>query len=111
MIKRYSLPEMERLWTSEYRYECWLEVELAAAKALFELGVIPESDYNTIMEKADFNAERIEEIESITRHDVIAFLTNLAEYVGEPSRWIHYGMTSSDVLDTATALQLKQSAN
>jgi adenylosuccinate lyase len=109
MIKRYSLPEMERLWTSEYRYECWLEVELAAAKALFELGVIPESDYNTIMEKADFNAERIEEIESITRHDVIAFLTNLAEYVGEPSRWIHYGMTSSDVLDTATALQLKQS--
>lgn len=109
MIKRYSLPEMERLWTAEYRYECWLEVELAAARAMHELGIIPEADYNIIAEKADFNADRIEEIEATTRHDVIAFLTNVAEYVGEPSRWIHYGMTSSDVLDTATALQLKQS--
>lgn len=108
MIKRYSLPEMERLWTAEYRYECWLEVELAAARAMFELGMIPEEDYNAIAEKADFNADRVDEIEATTRHDVIAFLTNVAEYVGEPSRWIHYGMTSSDVLDTATALQLKQ---
>lgn len=109
MIKRYSLPEMERIWTVENRYECWLEVELAAARAMFELGIIPEDDYRNISEKADFNAERVDEIEAVTKHDVIAFLTNVAEYVGESSRWIHYGMTSSDVLDTATALQLKQS--
>ncbi|MCB5229906.1 MAG: adenylosuccinate lyase [Candidatus Cloacimonetes bacterium] len=108
MIPRYSLPEMERVWTQENRYECWLEVELAAARAMHELGIIPSSDYHTIAEKADFNVERIEEIEAVTRHDVIAFLTNVAEYVGPSSRWIHYGMTSSDVLDTATALQMKQ---
>ncbi len=108
MISRYSLPEMERVWNSENRYECWLEVELAAARAMFELGIIPETDYQSIAEKADFNADRIEEIEAVTKHDVIAFLTNVAEYVGPSARWIHYGMTSSDVLDTATALQLKQ---
>jgi len=109
MIKRYTRPEMERIWTKDYRYECWLEVELAACRAMNELGIIPTEDLNIILDKADFNAERIDEIESITRHDVIAFLTNVAEYVGPSSRWIHYGMTSSDVLDTATALQLKQS--
>ncbi len=108
MIKRYSLPEMERIWTVDNRYECWLEVELAAARAMHELGIIPAQDWQAISEKADFNADRIEEIEAVTRHDVIAFLTNVAEYVGESARWIHYGMTSSDVLDTATALQLKQ---
>ena len=108
MIKRYSLPEMERLWAPEYRYGCWLEVELAACRAMNELGLIPDEDYAQIVEKADFNADRIDEIELITRHDVIAFLTNVAEYVGPASRWIHYGMTSSDVLDTATSLQLKQ---
>jgi adenylosuccinate lyase len=108
LIKRYTLPEMERIWTMENRYECWLEVELAACHAMFDLGIIPEPDWKLISEKADFNPERIEEIEAVTRHDVIAFLTNVAEYVGPSSRWIHYGMTSSDVLDTATALQLKQ---
>jgi len=108
MISRYSLPEMERVWTTENRYECWLEVELAAAKAMRELGIIPEKDYQNIAEKAEFNADRIEEIEAVTKHDVIAFLTNVAEYVGPSARWIHYGMTSSDVLDTATALQLRQ---
>lgn len=108
MIARYSLPEMERVWTTENRYECWLEVELAAARAMFELGIIPEADYNTIADKADFNVDRVEEIEAVTKHDVIAFLTNVAEYVGPSARWIHYGMTSSDVLDTATALQLRQ---
>lgn len=109
MISRYTLPEMQRIWTLENRYECWLEVELAAARAMHELGVIPKADYDIIAAKADFNTDRIAELELITKHDVIAFLTNVAEYVGEPSRWIHYGMTSSDVLDTATALQLKQS--
>ncbi len=108
MIKRYSLPEMERIWTPEYRYECWLEAELAACKAMHELGMIPSEDYQNIVDKADFNADRINEIEAVTRHDVIAFLTNVAEYVGPSSRYIHYGMTSSDVLDTATSLQLKQ---
>ncbi|MDP2173097.1 MAG: adenylosuccinate lyase [Candidatus Cloacimonadaceae bacterium] len=108
MIPRYTLPEMERIWTIENRYECWLEVELAAAKAMHELGIVPSKDWKVISEKADFNSDRIEEIEAVTKHDVIAFLTNVAEYVGEPARWIHYGMTSSDVLDTATAMQLKQ---
>ncbi len=108
MIKRYTLPEMERVWTQENRYECWLEVELAACRAMHELGMIPAKDYATIVEKADFDVDRIEEIEAVTRHDVIAFLTNVAEYVGPSSRWIHFGMTSSDVLDTATSLQLRQ---
>ncbi|MBM4399185.1 MAG: adenylosuccinate lyase [Candidatus Cloacimonetes bacterium] len=109
MIKRYTRAEMERIWTAENRYECWLEVELAACRAMHELGIIPAEDLQQILDKADFAAARIDEIEAVTRHDVIAFLTNVAEYVGESSRWIHYGMTSSDVLDTATALQLKQS--
>ncbi len=100
---------MERIWTQQNRYECWLEVELAAARAMHELGIIPDADWQTISEKADFDAERIDEIEAVTRHDVIAFLTNVAEFVGEPARWLHFGLTSSDVLDTATALQLKQS--
>lgn len=108
MISRYSLPEMERIWTLQNRYECWLEVELAAARAMHELGVIPDADWETISRKADFSPERIEEIEAVTKHDVIAFLTNVAEYVGEPARWIHFGLTSSDILDTATALQMKQ---
>lgn len=102
------MPEMERIWTNQNRYECWLEVELAASKALNEMGVIPDDDYKQIAEKADFNSDRIDEIELVTKHDIIAFLTNVAEYVGPASRWIHYGMTSSDVLDTATALQLRQ---
>ena len=108
MIKRYSLPEMERIWTTENRLECWLEVELAACRAMNELGIIPDEDWQQIQTKADFEVERVEEIEATTKHDVIAFLTNVAEYVGPSSRWIHYGMTSSDVLDTATSMQLKQ---
>lgn len=108
MIPRYSLPQMQRIWELQNRYQCWLEVELAAAKAMNELGIVPDEALKDILDKADFDVQRIEEIENITRHDVIAFLTNVAEYVGPSSRWIHYGMTSSDVLDTATALQLKQ---
>lgn len=77
-------------------------------RALNEMGIIPDEDYRQIAEKADFNCDRIDEIELVTKHDIIAFLTNVAEYVGPASRWIHYGMTSSDVLDTATALQLRQ---
>jgi len=85
-----------------------LDVELAACRAMNETGIIPEDDLNNILENADFSVERIDEIEKVTRHDVIAFLTSVAEFVGSSSRWIHYGMTSSDVLDTATSLQLKQ---
>jgi len=109
MIKRYSLPAMERIWSQQNRLECWLEVELAACRAMHESGIIPSADWEQISAKADFDLERVEEIEAVTKHDVIAFLTNVAEYVGASSRWIHHGITSSDVLDTATALQLKQS--
>lgn len=109
MISRYTLPEMGELWTSHYRYQCWLEVELAACKAMNTLGIVPDEDWEEISRKAQFSAEQIDAIEAVTKHDVIAFLTNVAEYVGPSSRWIHYGLTSSDVLDTATALQLKRS--
>lgn len=109
MIPRYSKPEMERIWTLENRYECWLEVELAAARAMFEKGIIPKEDWETINTKADFDTNRIDELEQITKHDVIAFLTNVGENIGPASRWLHFGMTSSDVLDTATGMQLKSS--
>jgi len=109
MIPRYTLPEMEKIWTIQNRLQCWLDVELAACRAMYDKGIIPHEDYQNIVSKAEFDVECVEEIEAITKHDVIAFLTNVAEYVGPSSRWIHYGMTSSDVLDTATSLQLKQS--
>lgn len=108
MIQRYSREEMAKIWELHNRYQCMLDVEIAACKAMNELGMIPDEDLKNIEEKADFEVERIEEIEAVTKHDVIAFLTNIAEHVGESSRYIHYGMTSSDVLDTATSLQLKQ---
>jgi adenylosuccinate lyase len=108
MIKRYCRVEMEKIWELQNRYQCMLDVEIAACKAMNETGIIPDEDLQNIVEKSDFDVDRIAEIEEITKHDVIAFLTNIAEYVGESSRWIHYGMTSSDVLDTATSIQLKQ---
>jgi len=108
MIDRYSRPEMSRIWELKNRYQCMLDVELAACRAMNETGIIPDEDLENILENADFNVERIDEIEKVTKHDVIAFLTCVAEYVGPSSRWIHYGMTSSDVLDTATSLQLLQ---
>lgn len=110
MIERYTRPEMKRIWEMNSRYQYWLDVELAACRALNQMGVIPAEDLRIILDKADFDPERILEIEKETRHDVIAFLTSVSEHVGAPSRWIHYGMTSSDVLDTATALQLKESS-
>lgn len=108
MIERYTLPGMSKIWELSNRYQCWLDVEIAVCKALYELGIIPEEDFQQIEAKADFDEERIAEIESVTKHDIIAFLNNLQENIGPASRWIHYGLTSSDVLDTATALQLKQ---
>ena len=106
MIKRYTRPEMGQLWTQENRYRKWLQVELAVCEVRAERGEIPWEDWLVIKEKANFDPNRIEEIEEITKHDVIAFISNVAEYVGPPSRFIHEGLTSSDVLDTSLALLL-----
>lgn len=108
MIERYSRNEMTKIWHLQNRFQCMLDVEIAACKAMNELGIIPKEDLDIIVEKADFDVERIAEIEEVTHHDVIAFLTNVAEYIGPSSRWVHFGMTSSDVLDTASSIQLKQ---
>jgi adenylosuccinate lyase len=111
MIERYTRPEMGRIWTLENKYRKWLDVELAVCRALFERGDIPPDDYKAISEKADFNVKRIDEIERETQHDVIAFLTNVAEFVGPSSRFIHEGLTSSDVLDTAFGLLLTEASD
>ena len=108
MIDRYTRPEMGKIWSEENKYRAWLKVELAVCEALAELGEIPPESYEVIREKADFSVPRIQEIEREVRHDVIAFLTSVGEFVGPDSRYIHLGMTSSDVLDTALALQLKE---
>ncbi len=107
MIKRYSREKMATIWTEENKYKTWLQVEILVAEAWAELGVIPKEAAEEIKEKANFNPERILEIEKETRHDVIAFLTNVAEYVGPSARYLHWGMTSSDMLDTAMALRMK----
>ncbi len=109
MIDRYSTPEMTRIWSDENKYSNWLKVELAVCEVQTERGVIPEDAMQVIREKADFTVDRIEEIEAEVRHDVIAFLTTVAEFVGPESRFIHMGMTSSDLLDTAFALQIRES--
>ena len=108
MIERYTLPEMGAIWTDEARMRAWLDVEIAAVKAWNRLGKIPDDAVREIEAKAAFDVARVNEIEATTNHDVIAFLTNVAEHVGDASKYVHYGMTSSDMLDTALALQLKQ---
>ncbi|MCW2278632.1 adenylosuccinate lyase [Heliophilum fasciatum] len=108
MIDRYTLPEMGAIWAAENRFQKWLDVEVAACEALTEQGKIPREAYEVIREKAAFNVDRINEIEEITKHDVLAFLTCVAEYIGEESKYVHMGMTSSDVLDTALSLQMKE---
>jgi len=109
MVERYAREEMKRLWTQEAKYNAWLEVEKAAVKAWNKLGLIPDEDAKKIIENAKFDIKRIDEIEKETKHDVIAFLTSVAESLGEESRWVHYGMTSSDTIDTAVALQMRDS--
>lgn len=111
MIPRFSRPDMAAIWTQENKYRTWLEVELVACEAQESLGVIPAGVTEKIRAKAGFNADRIDAIEREVKHDVIAFLTNVGEYVGEDARHIHLGMTSSDVLDTAFALQLRQASD
>ncbi|WP_431800906.1 adenylosuccinate lyase [Halobacillus andaensis] len=108
MIERYTRPEMGAIWTEENRYQAWLEVELLACEAWSELGVIPKEDVEKLREKASFNVERIHEIEAETRHDVVAFTRAVSETVGEERKWVHYGLTSTDVVDTALSYQLKQ---
>ena len=110
MIQRYTRPAMGKIWEDENKYRIWLEIELLACEQQAALGVIPKEAVPTIRKKASFNVQRILEIEEEVKHDVIAFLTNVGEYVGSESRFIHLGMTSSDVLDTALAVQMKQSA-
>ena len=107
MIERYTLPEIGALWTEEARYRAWLKVELAVCRARAQLGEIPAQEAEELAQKADFTVERIHEIEAETNHDVIAFVTNVAEYAGDVARHFHFGLTSSDVLDTAGALQLR----
>jgi adenylosuccinate lyase len=109
MIERYTLPEMGKIWNDENKFRIWLEIETLACEAQAELGIIPKEAVKLIREKGNFNAARILEIEHEVKHDVIAFLTNVGEYVGPESRFIHLGMTSSDILDTALAVQMKQS--
>ncbi|MCU0306995.1 MAG: adenylosuccinate lyase [Thermoleophilia bacterium] len=109
MIGRYSRPEMAGLWTEEAKLGRWLRVELAVCRAWHRRGVVPAEDLRQIEERAAFSVERTREIERTTNHDVVAFLTDVAEHVGPASRWVHYGMTSSDVLDTGLALAMRQS--
>ena len=111
MIPRYSRPEMVRIWEPENKFRIWFEIEAHACDAQAELGVIPKEAAEAVWEKGRFEVARIDEIEAETKHDVIAFLTNLAEYVGPPARFVHQGMTSSDVLDTCLAVQLAQASD
>src|SRR6185295_18880420 len=116
MIPRYSRPEMTAIWSAENRYRIWWQIEVFAAEAMGKVGMIPAEDARTIRDAYDRDAlgkidiEGIDEIEAVTKHDVIAFLTWAGEKLGPERRWLHQGMTSSDVLDTALAVQLKQAA-
>lgn len=109
MIQRYTRPKMGKIWEDQFKYETWLKIELLACEIRTKLGQIPKKDFEQIKTKAAFDVKKILEIEGTTKHDVIAFLTNVAEYVGPASRHIHYGMTSSDILDTTLAYQMRKS--
>src|SRR3990167_6506115 len=108
MIARYSLPRMSAIWSEENRFRKMLDVELYACEALAKLGKIPKASLFQIQKRACFDIERIKEIEKETNHDVIAFIRNLSEYIGEDSRYVHMGLTSSDVLDTALSIQMQE---
>ena len=108
MIPRYTHPEMGRIWSEERRYETWLQVEIAAAQVMADVGIIPHEAARDIRERGKFDVARIAAIEETTQHDVIAFTTAVAEHVGPSARWLHFGLTSSDVVDTAQALQMRE---
>ena len=114
MIPRYSRPEMVKIWAPETRFRIWFEIEAHACDALAEIGVIPKESAKAIWEKAGdvtFDVARIDAIEKVTKHDVIAFLTHLAEFIGPDARFVHHGMTSSDVLDKCLAVQLSRASD
>ncbi|AHF06395.1 adenylosuccinate lyase [Desulfitobacterium metallireducens] len=111
MIERYTLPEMGQIWTDEHRLELWKKIEIAACEGWAQLGKIPLEAVEVIREKAAFSWERVQEIEEVTHHDVLAFLTNMAENIGEESKHVHLGLTSSDVLDTALSLQMVEATD
>ena len=107
MIERYTLPAMRDLWSEASKYQYWLEVELAVCESWTKRGQIPPKDWKVIKSKASFDVQRVLEIEATVKHDVIAFLTNVNEFVGPSGRYIHMGMTSNDLVDTAQALRIK----
>lgn len=109
MVDRYAREEMKSKWSIQAKYQAWLDVEKAVVVAWNKLGLIPDEDAEKIVQNAGFNVERIDEIEAVTRHDLIAFTTSVSETLGDESRWFHYGMTSSDTVDTAVALQMRDS--
>ena len=109
MVERYAREEMKKLWDTNAKYSAWLEVEKALVRGWNKLGLIPDSDCEKICKNAKFDIARIDEIEAVTKHDLIAFTTSVAESLGEESRWVHYGITSSDCIDTAVALQMRDS--
>jgi adenylosuccinate lyase len=111
MIPRYSVPEMVAVWSDEARFRHWLEIEVLAVEAWAGLGTVPPEDARVVRERGSFTVERVRELEEVTRHDVAAFVQCVAESVGPAGRWIHFGLTSSDVLDTGFALQLRQAAD
>jgi len=110
MIPRYTRPEMGRIWTDENKFNKWLQIEILACEAMAEMGEIPSEALRVIKEKARFDIARVTELETVTKHDVVAFLTAVSEQVGEPARYIHFGLTSSDILDTSLALLLKEAS-
>ncbi|MCK9371986.1 MAG: adenylosuccinate lyase [Sulfuricurvum sp.] len=109
MVDRYAREEMKSKWSIQAKYQAWLDVEKAVVQAWNRLGLIPDEDAEKIVKNAGFSVERIDEIEAVTKHDLIAFTTSVSETLGEESRWFHYGMTSSDTVDTAVALQMRDS--
>src|SRR5256712_8159668 len=111
MIERYTLPEMGALWSEETKFQKWLDVEIAVCEVHAEMGTIPREALEQIKSRAKFSVARINEIEKTTDHDLIAFTTNLAESIGEAARFVHYGLTSSDVVDTANALLLRDACD
>src|SRR5215468_8291156 len=112
MIQRYSRAEMREIWTEQRKLEIWLQIELLASEALCKQGLVPKKDFAQIKARAAFNIERCKELERTLNHDVVAFTTNVAENIGEPAnRWLHFGLTSSDIIDTAFAVQMVQSAD
>jgi adenylosuccinate lyase len=111
VIPRYTHPEMGRLWSEQHRFETWLQVEVAAAEAMAEAGIVPADAARDLAAKGSFDIARINEIEQTTQHDVIAFTTAVAERVGPSARWLHFGLTSSDVVDTAQALQMREACD